>query len=102
MVDTSTAGTCSFENYKLEYKILNLEFISGKSLSIEAVCYNPNNKHDREAIFKYSTNNINVYDKRLEIAFLIVRTLIKTLQLNEDNLRKLMVRNNKAYYISVI
>lgn len=96
----ATSGECLIEDFKLEYQIECLEFVRQKSLSIIAVCYNPYNKHDRESVLKFSTHNFTSSDKRLEIALLMVQSLIAKLELNESKVHKLSVRNGKVYYLA--
>ena len=88
-----------YENFRLEYQIVSLEFIHNKSLKIEAVCYNPFNTLDKEAVLKYSTTNLTLPDKRLEIAFLLMDSVIKNLDLTKSKLRKLVIKDHQAYYI---
>jgi|ERR1700722_4685537 len=95
----SNAGVCMYENFRLEYQVVHLEYVYNKFLKIEAVCLNPFNKCDREATFKYSTNNFNINDERLKISFTIIESLAKNLEIDMDNLYKLIVKNNKVFYI---
>jgi hypothetical protein len=88
-----------YENFRLEYQVVHLEYVHKKLLKIEAVCLNPFNEYDREAIFKYSTNNFNIKDERLKISFALLDSVAKNLNLDMDNLYKLIVKNNKVFYI---
>lgn len=92
-------GECIYQKFKLEYQIIYLEFIQDRSLKIDVVCYNPFNEYDKEAILKYSTNNLKSTDERLKIALLIVESAIKNLKLDKNKLFKLVVRNNKIFYL---
>jgi hypothetical protein len=95
------AGECMYENFRLEYQVVHLEFVKNKFLKIEAVCYNPST-FDKEAVFKYTTNNLNSPDEKLKIAFSIIDSVIKNLDLSKDKIYKLIVENNKVFYISVV
>lgn len=95
----SNAGVCMYENFRLEYQVVYLEYVHKKSLKIEAICLNPFNEYDREATFKYSTNNFNINDERLKISFTIIDSVAKNLNLDMSKLYKLIVKNNKVFYI---
>jgi hypothetical protein len=97
--NTACTGACMYENFKLEYQVVYLEFIHNKFLKIEAVCYNPSNPLDKEAILKYSTNNLNTPDERLKIAFMMIDSVIKNLNLSKSNLRKMVIKDHQVYYI---
>jgi hypothetical protein len=101
MSNPATAGECLYQSFKLEYQITSLEYVCGKSVKIEAVCYNPYS-FDKEAILKYSTNNINVPDRKLDISLLIINSLIKNLKLDPKTLRKLTIRDHKIFFIHTI
>jgi len=88
-----------YENFKLEYQVTHLEFIRGKYLQLEAVCYNPYNTLDKEAVLKYSTTNLNSTDEKLKLVLSIVDSMILNLNLSKDDLYKLIVRNNQVFYI---
>lgn len=96
---SNLAGVCVFENFKLEYQVEYLEYIPNKSLNIKAICFNPYNVWDREAVFKYSTNNLSLNDPRLQIAISMIEGLVKDLNLQNERLFKLVVRNKQAFYI---
>lgn len=97
------AGVCVYENIRLEYQIINLEFVHNKFLKIEAICLNPSNIYDREATFKYTTNNLNSLDERLKISFAIINSVAENLSLDTNKLYKLIVKsNNKIFYICSI
>lgn len=100
--NTTCAGECMYENFRLEYQVTALEYIHNSYLKIEAVCFNPYNEYDREAIFKYSTNSFLAKDERLKIAMLIIDSLIKNLNLSKDSLRKLIIKNKETFYICKI
>jgi hypothetical protein len=92
-------GECLFESFKLEYQITSLEYVIGKSLIVEAVCYNPFNQHDKEAILKYSTTNLKSSDRKLELVLLMVNNFIDNLKLDKTKVRKLVIRNKEIFYI---
>lgn len=93
------AGQCIVEQFKLQYQIVNLQYIVGKSISIEAVAYNPYSSPDKEAVLKFSTTNLNSPDKRLDIAMSMVDDVIANLGLDADKLRKLIVRDSQAFWV---
>jgi hypothetical protein len=95
----TTAGECIYENFKLEYQIVRLEYVHKKCLKIEAICLNPRNSLDKEVVFKYSTNNLNVQSEKLKISFSIIDSLIKNLDLQKDKIYKLVVKNGGVFYI---
>lgn len=97
--NTTCAGECMYENFKLEYQVIHLEYIKNKLLKVEAVCYNRHNTLDKEAVFKYNSNNLNIQDERLKIALSIMDSIIKNLDLPKENLYKLVVENNQVFYI---
>lgn len=97
--NTACAGECMYENFRLEYQVVYLEFIKDKFLKIEAVCYNPYNVLDKEAIFKHSTSNLNAFDERLKISYSIIDSVINNLNLPKDKLYKLIVKNNQVFYL---
>jgi hypothetical protein len=101
MSNPATAGECLFENFKLEYQITSLEYICGKSVKIEAVCYNPYS-FDKEAILKYTSNNLKVPDRKLDIALLIINSLIKNIKLDANKLRKLTIKDSKIFFIHTL
>jgi len=98
--NVACAGECMYENFKLEYQVVHLEYVRNKHLRIEAVCYNPHNTLDKEAVLKYSTNNLKSPDEKLKIALNMVDTLITNLDLSKEKLYKLVVRNREVFYIS--
>jgi hypothetical protein len=97
----ATAGECLYDNFKLEYQVVALEYICGKSINIEVVCYNPYS-FDKEATLKFTTTNLNVPDRKLDISLLIINSLIKNLKLDPKTLRKLTIRDHKIFYIHII
>lgn len=97
--NTACAGACMYENFKLEYQVVYLEFVHNKYLKLEAVCYNRLNSIDKEATLKYSTSNLNSPDERLKISFLIMDSVIKNLNLSKDKLRKLIVKDHQVHFI---
>lgn len=97
---TSCAGSCTYDNFKLEYQIVSLEFVRNTSIKIEAICYDPYSKHlDKELTLKYNTNNLNSSDNKLKIVLSIIDSLIKNLDLPKENLYKLVVKNKQVFYI---
>lgn len=100
MTNIACAGECMYENFKLEYQIIHLEYVRNKCLRIEAVCYNPHNTLDKEAVLKYNTNNLKSPDEKLKIALNMVDTLITNLDLPKEKLYKLIVRNREVFHIS--
>lgn len=97
--NTACAGECMYENFRLEYQVVHLEYVKDKLLRIEAVCYNPYNVLDKEAIFKHSTNNLNASDERLKISYSIIDSIISNLNLEKEKLYKLIVKNNQVFYL---
>jgi hypothetical protein len=97
--NTACAGECIYDQFRLQYQVINLEYIKGKSLSIVAVCYNPFNSLDKESTLKFSTNNFNIPDKRLDIVMSIIESVIENLKLPKDKLFKLVVKDSQAFYI---
>lgn len=94
----AAAGTCVYENTRLEYVVVSLEFIRNKSLKIEVVCLNPRS-FDKEATLKYTTTNLSLPDERLNIALSIMDDVIKNLDLPKDKLYKLVVKNHNVFYV---
>lgn len=100
VANTTCAGECIYDNFKLEYQIVSLEFIRDKSLTIEAICYNKKSKHiDKEMILKYRSSNLSTPDGKQKIVLSILFSLMKNLNLQKEKLHKLVVRNNQVYYI---
>lgn len=97
--NTTCAGECMYENFKLEYQVVYLEFIRKKSLKIETICINPNNTLDKEVVLKYSTNNLSTPDEQLKIAYSIMDSVIQNLNLSRDKLFKLIVKNHQIFYV---
>ena len=95
----NNAGECMYEDFKLEYQIVSLEYVHKKCLKIEAICRNSRNALDKEAVFKYSTTNLNHQDERLKISFSIIDSVIKNLNLEKDKVFKLVVKNGEVFYI---
>jgi hypothetical protein len=98
--DITCAGTCIYENFKLQYQIVHLEFIKGKFLQIEAICYNPY-AYDKEAIFKYCTRNFAISDEKFKIAISLLNSVIDNLELPSIPFR-LIVKNHQVYYLYVV
>lgn len=100
--NTALAGECMYEDFRLEYQVVSLEFIRNKHIKVEAVCYNPHNTLDKEAILKYSTNNFNSNDGRLEIALSMLDSLTKNLNLQKETLYKLIIKDHQVFYLHKI
>lgn len=97
---TSCAGSCTYDNFKLEYQVVSLEFVRNKFIKIEAICYDPYSKHfDKELTLKYHTTNLKTSDNKLKIVWSIIDSLIKNLELPKENLYKLVVKNKQIFYI---
>lgn len=98
---SNCAGVCLVGgDFRLEYQVIALEYIPNKLISIEAVCLRPSNHHlDKEVIFKLSTKNLFAGDKKLEIAFSIINSVIKEVGLSDAKLHKLCIRDKKVFFI---
>ena len=96
-----TAGVCLIDDkWRIEYQIIALEYIPNKLIRIEAVCLHPTQRFDRELVFKLETENLFINDKRLEIAFSIINSTIKNIELPEKSkLHKLIIRNREVFYL---
>lgn len=101
-INIAYTGECVYEDYRLKYQIIDLEFIKNKFFKIEVVCFSRFNEFDREAIFKYSTSNLNSSDERLKVAMSIFDSIIKNIKLEKNNIYKLCVRDKKIYYITAL
>lgn len=99
---TNCAGECIYEDFTLEYVVISLEYIRNKSIKIEAVCHNRHNSFDKEAVFKHSTNNLNMLDDKLNITYSIMDSLIKNIGLQKDKVYKLIVKNGNVFYLSAV
>ena len=97
--NVARAGKCLYENFNLEYQITYLEFIRDKSISIEAVCYNPIATIYKEIILKYSTTNLNSPDEQLKLSLLMVDSIIKNLALDKNKLYKLIIKDNNIFFV---
>lgn len=95
------SGFFKYKKSKFEFRVLNLEFVRGKYLTIEAICYNPNLDYpnNKEKTIKYNTANLSVQEEELNIAMVIVNTIIKKCNLPREQLHKLCVRNNEVFWI---
>lgn len=94
----SAYGECLIEDFRLEYKIVSLTYIYNKSLHIEAICHNHLHPYDKEAVFMYHTTSFSPGDKKLQIALLIINSIIKDLDIPK-NITKLSVANGKVFYL---
>lgn len=95
------SGEFKYQRSKFEFRITSLEFIRGKSLKIEAVCYErgalyPANK---EHVFKYSVNCFDRGDEQLKISLSMINAIIKKAGLSKGKLYKLTIRNDNLYWI---
>lgn len=99
MLSDACAGKCRYEDFNLEYRIVSFTYIYKQFLSIEAICYNPSPSYHKEAVFKYSTTNLNSNDERLKVARLIMDTIIHDLDIPADNVYKLVVKNDEVFYL---
>jgi hypothetical protein len=99
---TNCAGECIYEDFTLEYVVISLEYIRNKSMKIEAVCYNRRNSFDKEAVFKHSTNNLNILDDKLRISYSIMDSVIKNMDLQKDKLYKLIIKNGGVFYLCAV
>ena len=95
------SGFCKYKKSKFEFRVINLEFVSGQYLKIEAVCYNPHLDYpnNKEKTLKYFTSNLSIQEEELNIALVIVNAIIKKCHLPKDKLHKLCVRNNEVFWI---
>jgi hypothetical protein len=98
---TASSGECRYQKQRFEFRVLNLEFIRGKSLIIEAVCYNPSLEypHNKEKILRYKTNNFFLPDEELKIAMAIINSIVKKSKLPKNKLYKLCVKDSKIFFI---
>lgn len=95
----ATAGECIWESFNLEYQITELEFIKNKSLSIEAICYNPTATIYKEITLKYSTKNLSAPDEQLKLSLIMIGSIINNLSLNKNKLYKLVIKDSKIFYL---
>lgn len=98
-------GQCFYKEFKMEFQILNLEFIKGKNLYIEAICYHPTSAKNKEVLFQYNTSNTescSPLDEKSAIALMIINLTIDKLKLNKNNLYKLSIKNKDVYHISKV
>lgn len=96
---SNCAGVALIDNRRLEYQVIALEYVPGTLISIEAICLN---QYNREATFKLSTKNLLSSDKKTEIAFSIINSLIKEVGLDIDKLRKLCIRDKQVFFITTV
>jgi hypothetical protein len=94
----SAYGECLIEDFRLEYKVINLTYIYNRFLHIEAICHNHLHPYDKEAVFRYNTTLFSSNDKKLKIALLIIDSIIKDLDI-PSNITKLSIVNGKVFYI---
>lgn len=101
LTSTASSGECRYQKQRFEYRVLNLEFIRGKSLIIEAVCYNPNLEypHNKEKTLQYKTTNFFLQDEELKIAMAIINAIVKKSKLPKHKLYKLCVKDGKIFFI---
>jgi hypothetical protein len=98
-MNTNCAGECFYNDIKLEYHIQALDYVVGKQLIIECVCLNPYNHLDNEMVFKFATTNSKSLDEKGNVAMSIIHSLIKSLGLDSDKLRKLSVRERQVFFV---
>jgi hypothetical protein len=98
---TASSGECRYQKQRFEFRVLNLEFVRGKSLLIEAVCYNPSLEypHNKEKTLTYATNNFFVEHEELKIAMAIINAIVKKSKLPKNRLYKLCVKDSKIFFI---
>lgn len=94
---SNCAGVCLVDDVRLEYQVIALEYIPGKLIAIEAICLN---QFHREAVFRLNTKNLVFPDKKTEIAFSIISSVIGDIGLDSTKLRKLCIRDKKVFYIA--
>jgi hypothetical protein len=95
----NVGGTCLVgENLRLEYSIVELCYVAGRSLALEAICLNPFSGSAKEATFKIDVKHLNSGDEKLSIAMSILTSFIKELELPGE-VYKLRVHKNKVYFI---
>jgi hypothetical protein len=96
---SNCAGIAIVDNVRLEFQVIALEYIPGKFIAIEAICLN---QFHREAVFKLITKNLLFPDKKTEIAFSIINSVIKEVELDSNSLHKLCIRDKKVFYITSV
>jgi hypothetical protein len=101
-INLACAGECIYEDFNLEYQITELEFIKNKSISIVAICYNPRATIYKEITLKYSTKNLNSPDEQLKLSLAMTDSIINNLSLNKEKLYKLVINDNKIFFIHSI
>ena len=101
MQNLAHTGKCYFKEFKMEFQILNLDFVKDKSLSIAAVCYHPTSAKNKEVLFHFNTLNTKYpTDEQSAIAFIIMNLTIERLKLNKENLYRLSIKNKDVYFLS--
>jgi hypothetical protein len=95
------SGQFKYQRERFEFRVSTLEFVRGKHLMIEAICYAPDMAYpnNKEHVFKYSTTDFHVPDEPLKVALTIISAIIKKAKLPKNKLYKLTVRNNEVYWI---
>jgi hypothetical protein len=109
MQSNNTAGQCTYDDFRLEYQVIALEYIPCKQLTIEVVCLNPYSSWEKEATFKHSTPlspiqsleliKFQTSDPKLKIAASIIDSVIENLKLPKDKLRKLSIRSGQVWFV---
>jgi hypothetical protein len=98
---TASSGECRYQKQRFEFRVLNLEFVRGKSLKIEAICYNPSLEYpnNKEKTLIYQTTNFSIQDEKLKVAMAIINAIVKKTKLPKNQLYKLCVKDSKIFYI---
>ena len=99
MQSLAGAGECLYKEFRLEFQVVELEYVFNKSLKINAICFNPFHQYEKEAVLNHCSSNLGNGDERTKISLLIIDALIKKLNLDKNQLRKLVIKNNKAFFI---
>jgi hypothetical protein len=110
--ENNTAGICNYDDFRLEYHVVVLEYVPCKQLNIEVVCYNPAGTWEKEATFKHSTKlspfqsleliKFQTSDPKLRIAASIISSVIENIKLPKDKLRRLNIKDGKVWFVCVV
>lgn len=93
-------GTCVVDDQRLEYSVVSLTYIPNKEISIEAICLNPYSR--QENTFRYATSNLFGTDKRLDIAYSIIHSVMQDLGLDHTKIHKLRIHNQQVFFIRTL
>jgi hypothetical protein len=98
---TAHSGEFKYQQERFKFRVVSLEFIRGKRLDIEAICFAPNLTYpnNKEHIFKYSTTAFNVQDEQLKVALTIINAVVKKAKLNKGTLHKLTIKNDNIFWL---